>query len=1072
MRLLDLRLRGIGPFAGEEHIDFTAFEESGLFLLEGPTGAGKSTLIDAIVFALYGDVARAKDASKDRLRSKYLSDSDPAEVIVVFEVPSGIYRVSRTPAYTPSGRKSPRNSQATLVSVCEDSEDASGYRTVEAIASGPSKVGPEIETLIGLKKEQFLQTVVLPQGKFAEFLTSSSDQREQVLRDIFNTHVFADFQKALAKRAAESRGNVSSAQAQVVSAFDVLLAMSPPPTPVTQGSASPHSASSDTDAPTSDDSPVDSGGSANERSPSDPASHADEHSLGDGDAVNPLADDPEDAILFARARGDEARQALSVAHTALDQAKIIAREDEQRLAQGRADADALAEYHRLTSQRCALLERSEDIDRLRRSVADGIRASAVRPLIRGERSASSALDAATHALEHARLAVIDAADSPQEHVDEGSPLSSPLTQVSDAPTVLSFAQARRDGLLTRRSQIAALLDIERELPAKIDALNDLKESARTAQEHADSLTQQLESLPQTIASLTQQVEALRSECAPLDALVLQREDTESKLSLARQADSLETAIADATERAKQAAAALSNANSAAHEAHDLWLRHTAGSLVSSLEDGVPCPVCGSPEHPHPAPLSQQGMTREDVAAFDASRDQAERDFADAQLHLSEVSLRRASLREQAGDHADALVTRLSELNERIDTLTAIRDSIDPLRHTIDNHRGTLEAGTAELTQLTADIAAATAGISRDDKAIAGDIAALSKARGDAPSITAIDTDLAEQSNRLTAVINAIVNWREACERHEDAALQRNSVLAEHGFDPSDNGAQEATELFLDSDTLTAYQHDVDKHDRALHTLTQTLASETMQRAATLTPPDCDALSARAQLSARRRDEAFQRVGALEQFLDDYHRQFERFTRTLDSLAAARAAAGPVRRLSELANASSPENLQNTPLGAWVLISRLDDVLAAANPRLATISSGRYELVSVPDDDTQSRRSGLGLRIIDHNTDAIRSTRTLSGGETFYTSLALALGLADVVTAEAGGIELRTMFIDEGFGSLDSQTLELVMAQLHDLRDSGRTVGVISHVEDMAQQISDQINVRPLAKGGSHLSVRI
>ena len=179
----------------------------------------------------------------------------------------------------------------------------------------------------------------------------------------------------------------------------------------------------------------------------------------------------------------------------------------------------------------------------------------------------------------------------------------------------------------------------------------------------------------------------------------------------------------------------------------------------------------------------------------------------------------------------------------------------------------------------------------------------------------------------------------------------------------------------------------------------------------------------------------------------------------------------MRRLADIAAASSPENLAATPLSAWVLVSRLEEVLRATNPRLAAISSGRYELVAVPDDGTQSRKSGLGLRIVDHDTDTERSARTLSGGETFYTSLALALGLADVVTAEAGGVELRTVFIDEGFGSLDAHTLSLVMDQLHQLRDDGRCVGVVSHVEEMASQIPDQVRVRPLAAGGSALRVR-
>jgi len=212
-----LRIVGIGPFAGEHTVDFSAFEDSGLFLLDGPTGAGKSTLIDAITFALYGDVARTKDASKDRLRSNHISDSDPSEADLVFEVGTGIYRVTRTPAYTPAGKKSQRNSKSTLMRVVEDPDAPDGWRTVEPIASGPRDVGSEIPAIVGLDKDQFLQTIVLPQGKFSQFLNATSDAREQILRDIFDTQIYVDFTKALVDAAASSKRGIEERRGAALS---------------------------------------------------------------------------------------------------------------------------------------------------------------------------------------------------------------------------------------------------------------------------------------------------------------------------------------------------------------------------------------------------------------------------------------------------------------------------------------------------------------------------------------------------------------------------------------------------------------------------------------------------------------------------------------------------------------------------------------------------------------------------------------------------------------------------------------------------------------------------------------
>jgi len=182
-------------------------------------------------------------------------------------------------------------------------------------------------------------------------------------------------------------------------------------------------------------------------------------------------------------------------------------------------------------------------------------------------------------------------------------------------------------------------------------------------------------------------------------------------------------------------------------------------------------------------------------------------------------------------------------------------------------------------------------------------------------------------------------------------------------------------------------------------------------------------------------------------------------------------AAPIVRLANLA-AGAGDNAKGLTLGTFVLMRRFEDVVAAANERLLVMSDGRYELVRSDEKEDVRGRTGLAMRVIDHDVnDAPRDPRTLSGGETFYVSLCLALGLADVVTAEAGGIDLGTLFVDEGFGSLDPHVLDQVLAELGRLRAGGRVVGVVSHVEALKQAIADRIEVRPLQDGTSTLAVR-
>ncbi|RII95694.1 SbcC/MukB-like Walker B domain-containing protein, partial [Clavibacter michiganensis] len=221
-----------------------------------------------------------------------------------------------------------------------------------------------------------------------------------------------------------------------------------------------------------------------------------------------------------------------------------------------------------------------------------------------------------------------------------------------------------------------------------------------------------------------------------------------------------------------------------------------------------------------------------------------------------------------------------------------------------------------------------------------------------------------------------------------------------------------------------------------------------------------AARASAERAARARDRADRSASALAR-----HEAARR-----ESARAGDQARAAIR-MAEVANAITPENTRGTTLGTYVLLRRFEDVVQAANARLRIMSSGRYELeVSEEREATsRSRKTGLALQIRDHVVDRVREPASFSGGETFYASLALALGLADVVQAEAGGLQLGTLFVDEGFGTLDPETLDAVMSELGRLSSGGRTVGIVSHVEELKQRVADRIEVRRRADGSSTLT---
>ena len=1039
MKIRWLRITGIGPFAGAHTVDFSSFEDSGLFLLEGPTGAGKSTIIDAITFALYGDVARTKDASKDRLRSNHISDSDPSEADLVFEVTTGIYRVTRTPAYTPAGKKSQRNSKSTLARVVEDPDAPDGWRTIEAIASGPRDVGYEIPAIVGLDKDQFLQTIVLPQGKFSQFLTATSDAREQILRDIFDTQIYSDFTKALTDAAASSKRGIEERRVAAEGALEQMRTLG---------------AMANQDSPDGDDRGTDD---ADVRQPGEVSSDSRDVTRTDAEELDAGADDPTPVKHWADAVCMAARDRRERARTRAQDAANAQRQAREALAQGRQLAQEQAEHSRLSQRLNALTQMEAEIRADAQRAEHARRALAVSPIATTQEASRSRLEAACEQV---------VALAPAIQGKGINPLDSSSLTAQTVARLAGGAQEQHNEATRTLGALETTLSLERSLPALRTDITALERRHIAAVSSIASLECQREELPAVIAQGTASLATMRADADLLPERRAELHALDQRLEAARQADLLRAALLGASDELRDATARAKLANAAAADGHDLWIAQNASALASQLNDDTPCPVCGSLDHPHPAPLRDGDITREQVAALDRARDDAETALRDAQAHHQDLVRRIAQFNEVAGAPTPTLETERSRAAALVAKLEELTPRIANLDEDLASVRAQLDGLTDQLTRIREKAASLASTLEERRAALAQAAERVEAERSGFDSLDARAAQLKQDASRASQVMRACTDWEQASESDRDAR----AALAQ-ALEAQELEADSWRSFLLPERDVAALEAHVSAHEREIFAVREALASPRLTRAASAPAPDLVALTEASRKADEDAASAARASGKLEQHCAQLDAARASLGQVLDALAQAREQTGPIRRLADIAVASGPENLASTPLSAWVLIARLEDVLAAANPRLERISSGRYQLVAIPEDGTASRKSGLGLAIIDHDTEAVRSPRTLSGGETFYTSLALALGLADVVTAEAGGVELRTMFIDEGFGSLDSHTLALVMEQLQALRCAGRTVGVISHVEEMATQIADQIQVRPLVQGGSTLSVR-
>ncbi|MDW5597436.1 SbcC/MukB-like Walker B domain-containing protein, partial [Conexibacter stalactiti] len=340
---------------------------------------------------------------------------------------------------------------------------------------------------------------------------------------------------------------------------------------------------------------------------------------------------------------------------------------------------------------------------------------------------------------------------------------------------------------------------------------------------------------------------------------------------------------------------------------------------------------------------------------------------------------------------------------------------------------------------------------------------VAAARGDAPTIAARVAGLREQADACEQAAAATEQATRTSAAAEEAATAAATAATAAGF----GSREEAAAAVRDAAQLAELEQRLRDFDEGIARRSALVQDEALKAAAAQPAPDLPALRDAAARAAQQ-DEASQGRNTVEQ------RRLAEVTSLSGALDSALTALAPVaerervvRELAALADGGSAANRLRMRLSAYVLAARLEEVAAAATARLERMSNGRYALIHADDGARGRRRGGLDLKIVDGWTGQERSPSTLSGGETFLASLALALGLADVVAADAGGSRLETLFIDEGFGSLDERTLDEVLDVLDALREGGRAVGIVSHVAELRQRVPAQLLVVK-GRDGSHV----
>ncbi|MBS1674267.1 MAG: AAA family ATPase [Actinobacteria bacterium] len=987
MRLHRLEIEGFGPFRTRQAIDFDAFADDGIFLIGGRTGAGKSSILDAVCFGLYGGVPRYSTGEK-RLRSDYCEPDDRTEVVVEFSTVAGRFRVARSPEYQrPAKRGGGLTKQAPTVSLEELTESGWIGRAARAV-----DVGHELADILQLTMEQFLQVILLAQNKFSEFLLSDSRDRQKLLRRLFGTERFEEYQVRFDERRRAAEQALGGRRATV---------------DATLGEAERLVAEAQV------------GGEG-----------------GSGDVTPGARAEAGERILELRralARGqyraeqlDTAQDTAAQALTAADTAVADLREQRQAQAErdrARAALDVLdAQADRIASERI-------ELDRARA-------AESLCPAIAAARRAELARDAAIEAHAVAQRA----------------------WRVHGVETDDLRAWATVQTTLLGAWQRAA--DLEQAAAERAATLIEATQAARIAADALAALDREQAELPARIADLRESRDAARREGDRVDDLIRAVSEAEVRRAAAGEVLRLDRARVDAEKHTAEAALAHAQTQAAVAALRQRRLDGYAGELAQALTPGEPCAVCGAVEHPTPAAYADP-VSADDVAEAERIRDAAaenERTQAAAESDL------RAALA-AAASRADGRTAEQAE-SELVDARTALdraREAATKAQH--DDAALTAaeqQHADAEVRRVeaTSTLAAAREELVRHEQRHAEAEAVIAAARGDDESVADRIARIRAQLADALAAADAGEALAERSAAAADAVAERDVALRASDFD--DATAAEtalrspAAAAALD-ERLTAHAVQREKERAILFDLElRTLPEDPIDLAA----PEQAAATARAGWmqavdEATRAAHTAQSLGGLIDAAEAEH------AASADDQAAYEVLRGLADTL-----AGRGANTRKMNLETFVLAAELEEIVAAANLRLHDMSAGRYQLRHSDALAARGAASGLGIIVFDAFTGQTRPAQSLSGGETFLGSLALALGLAEVVTARAGGIQLDTLFIDEGFGSLDAETLDVAMRTLDELRAGGRTVGVISHVEAMQEQIPAQITVRSSPEGPS------
>jgi DNA repair protein SbcC/Rad50 len=1027
-------MENFGPFVHEE-VDFDEMTEAPLFLISGKTGAGKTTIFDAITFALYGDASGGVRSSNE-IRSSFAEPTEETRVQFIFEHQGRKYSIERWPKQTlakKNGKGETTKNQKVQLSIFNDKgQEAETYTKVDA-------VNEVIYQILNLQKDQFRQIVMLPQGEFRTFLNANSTEKEAVLRSLFGTSFYRQFTENLKLQKCELEKSVSEMTTRIDQLFQQVLA---------------------------------------------------EKGVTYGESLN-LA---REYLLLEE-------QELLKSQTELAEKQAKQKALQQQLQRAQELSESFKQEQQTRRELLKIEEHLPEQEEKKQQLAHGRELEKIRPTY--------------DRIQELVKQQIQQTDEATENQQRAAELEQQYSECQKQTTDFEQQSAEWQTKEQQLQSLNALLPLVKQKEQLMKQKTELTDKQTKQQEHLTEIVQQINDHEEKLKMLEakQSTEKMwqdrRYEELQFQQTVTQLQQSAKEIfDQQEEEEDQQVKLAQLVEKASRTSNQLTSEVADYKKLKSQWASAEIARLSMDLLPGEPCPVCGSKEHPNPAQHAE--LTTDNLGQLQVA------------LETQEARIKQLELiREQAEAQYEVGIKTFDQLQEdRSAAQKAQEEQINTLQATFaDYYQLEVEADLSELVIFLRERQKETderlAEINESKQALLDLKAEIdndqAKKLKSETSLNAVMGELQTLEGRLSSIEEQTKEWQlPTLEAHiaeiqgkideyhtrlqahqvlvkeleqQRIRLQENQkLLAKQQQETAENLEKFQTSLqqqLVDADLaieqlaaapidLLSLEQEITEFDQQV-LLLKDRQSRLAEVIKDQEEPELDELQTLVTSCEAEVTQFQQQHYAKESQLQQQRTLIEKIE---DLQAQSKEQLDELSQMLQLYQTMNGDNPQKISLERYVLQWYLAEVLQCANQQLNQLTKGRYRFELKQETGRSKGNTGLEINVYDDNAGATRSSHTLSGGESFIAALSLALGLAEVIQSQAGGVAIEALFIDEGFGSLDEEALEMAMEALESIENAGRMIGIISHVRELKERIPQQIIVETSGTGRSSIRYQL